>query len=97
VNPFILNRVMFIDLLESEKLINHKYVILEKLREELQGIDNSIYIEMDVYFYYKNEQEEDIIYHFIFANIPYKQNKVIGNPKNAIVTVEFIALEVYEK
>lgn len=94
--PLILNQSVLIEALEREKLINCKYVILEKLREEMQGIDNSLYIEMDVYFYNKNEQEEDKTYHFIFANVPHRQNKVTGNPNNAIITVEFIALEVYE-
>ncbi|MCJ7842628.1 hypothetical protein MUB24_17330 [Lederbergia sp. NSJ-179] len=94
--PLVLNQAVLIEALEREKLINHKYVILEKLREELQEIDNSLYIEMNVYFYHKNEREEDKTYHFIFANIPHKQNKVTGNPENAIITVEFIALEVYE-
>lgn len=94
--PLVLNQAVLIEALEREKLINYKYVILEKLREEMQGIDNSLYIEMDVYFYHENEQEENKTYHFIFANIPHKQNKVTGNPKNAIITVEFIALEVYE-
>lgn len=92
-----MNRAILIESLEKEKLINYKYVILEKLREEMQSIDNSLYIEMDVYFYHENEKEDEKTYHFIFANIPHKQNKIMGNPKNAIVTVEFIALEVYEK
>lgn len=48
--PLILNQAVLIEALEREKLINRKYVILEKLREEMQGIDNSLYIEMDVYF-----------------------------------------------
>lgn len=53
--PLVLNQTVLIEALEREKLINHKYVILEKLSEEMQGIDNSLYIEMDVYFYHKNE------------------------------------------
>ncbi|ASF27898.1 hypothetical protein WV34_03550 [Bacillus amyloliquefaciens] len=94
--PLVLNQAELIGALEKEKMINHKYVILEMLREELQGIDNSLYIEMSVYFYVENEQDEDKTFHFIFANVPHKQNKVTGNPKSAIITVEFLALEVHE-
>ncbi|WP_236691405.1 hypothetical protein [Virgibacillus pantothenticus] len=91
-----MNQAVLIGALEREKLINHKSVILEKLREEMQGIDNSLYIEMDVYFYHKNEQEEDKTYHCIFANVSHRQNKVTGKPKNAIIAVEFLVLEVHE-
>lgn len=94
--PFVLNQDVFIEALEREKLVNDKYVILEKLKEELQGIDNSLYVELNVYFYDKKEGDEDKTFHFIFVNIPHKQNKVTGNPKNAIITVEFLGLEVYE-
>lgn len=92
--PLVLNQAELIGALEREKMINYKHVILEKLKEELQGIDNSLYTEMNVYFYVK--KDGDKTFHFIFANIPHKQCKVTGNPRNAIITVEFLGLEVYE-
>lgn len=96
VIPLVLNQAVLIEALEREKLVNHRYIILEKVREELQEIDNSLYVEMNVYFYHKSEREEDKTFHFIFANVPYRQNKVAINSKNAIIAVEFLALEVYE-
>ncbi|MDV2887631.1 hypothetical protein RYX45_20880, partial [Alkalihalophilus pseudofirmus] len=81
--PLILNQSECIGALQREKMIDDKYVILEKLKDELQGIDNSVYVEVSL-FHYSEYEIEDGIYHFIFKNVPHEQNKIVGNEANAI-------------
>ncbi|MEK4303705.1 hypothetical protein [Oceanobacillus sp. FSL K6-0251] len=94
--PLINNQSELIETLEQENLVNDVYIILEKLQQELNGVDNSIYQELNIYYYLKNERDEDKTFHFLFAIVPHVQNKVTGNPKNAVIVVEFKDLWVVE-
>lgn len=92
--PLILNDSHFVEVLERNNLINDKMVILEKLQEEIEGVDNSVYQDINLYYYSVNERNENKTFHFYFAVIPHIQNKVTGNPKNAIIGLEFYDLIV---
>ncbi|MBP2079640.1 hypothetical protein [Oceanobacillus polygoni] len=87
--PLVMNHGEFMEALEEKQLVNEKYTILEKLQEEIYGVDNSIYQELSFYHHAVNEDGDYKSYHFYFAVIPEKQNKVTGNPKNAILGLEF--------
>ena len=87
--PLISNDGDFVEMLEKNNLINDKLVILEKLQEEIDGIDNSIYQELNVYYYSRNGRDEDKTFHFLFAIDPFIQNHVESNPKNGIIALEF--------
>ncbi|WP_368901081.1 hypothetical protein [Oceanobacillus oncorhynchi] len=87
--PLITNDGEFVEMLERNNLINDKLVILEKLQEEIDSIDNSMYQELNLYYYSKNERDEDKTFHFLFAINPSVQNHVMGNPKNGIIALDF--------
>lgn len=87
--PFITNDGEFVEILERNILINDKLMILEKLQEEINGIDNSMYQELSLYYYSGNERGQDKTFHFLFAIDPSVQNPVKGNPKNRIIALEF--------
>ncbi|MFD1387549.1 hypothetical protein ACFQ4Z_12135 [Oceanobacillus oncorhynchi subsp. oncorhynchi] len=87
--PLITNDGEFVEILERNGLINDKFIILEKLQEEIDGIDNGMYQEISLYYYSRNERDEDKTFHFLFAIDPSVQNHVKGNPKNGIIALEF--------
>ncbi|GAA0337510.1 hypothetical protein GCM10008931_31370 [Oceanobacillus oncorhynchi subsp. oncorhynchi] len=87
--PLISNDGEFVEILERYNLINEKLIILEKLQEEIDGIDNSMYQELSLYYYSKNERDEDKTFHFLFAIDPGEQNHVRGNPRNGIIVLDF--------
>lgn len=76
-------------MLDKNNLINDKLIILEKLQEEIDGIGNFTYQEISLYYYSRNERDEDKTFHFLFAINPSVQNHVKGNPRNGIIALEF--------
>ncbi|MEK4300905.1 hypothetical protein MKY30_16205 [Oceanobacillus sp. FSL W8-0428] len=88
--PLITNDGEFVEVLESNNLINDKLVILEKLQEEIQFISNSVYTEIGIFYYARNERDENKTFHFLFGIDPSIQNHVKSNSRNAIVALEFL-------
>lgn len=81
--PVVLNRGEFISALCRKNLFYDKLIILENLQQELEGIDKSVCADLDVFYYC----EKNTVFHFIFANVPQRQDWLNGYPINSSNTV----------